>query len=65
MTRLLIPDMSCGHCRATVEATLARVSAPGGVEVDLPSRTVTIAGPATPALLAALQDAGYPAQVTG
>ncbi|WP_431299604.1 heavy-metal-associated domain-containing protein [Tabrizicola sp. BL-A-41-H6] len=64
MTTLSVPDMSCGHCKATVEAALAQVEGAGAVTVDLTSRKVTTAGPApTPALLAALDAAGYPAEV--
>jgi copper chaperone len=66
MTTLSIPDMSCGHCKAAVEAALARVPGSGTAEVDLASRTVTVAGTAPlPDLLAALEKAGYPARVAG
>jgi copper chaperone len=66
MTRLSIPDMSCGHCKAAVEAAIARVPGSGSTEVDLPSRTATVDGTAPlPDLLAALDKAGYPAQLLG
>ncbi len=66
MTVLSIPDMSCGHCKATVEATLARVPDTGTVSVDLEQRKVSLTGPADlPAVLAALEAAGYPAAVAG
>jgi copper chaperone len=62
MTRLSVPDMSCAHCKATVEGALAGVAGSGVVEVDLTAREVTIAGSAkVEALLAALDEAGYPA----
>ncbi len=65
MTTLSIPDMSCGHCKATVEATLAGVPGVAAVRVDLAARKVAIEGPANvPALLAALDLAGYPATAT-
>lgn len=64
MTRLSIPDMSCGHCKASVEAALANVPGSGPVVVDLAAREATVGGPApAAALLAALQAAGYPAEV--
>lgn len=64
MTTLSVPDMSCGHCKAAVEAALAAVPQSGAVKVDLDRRTVTLTGPASLAdLLAALDQAGYPAQV--
>lgn len=66
MTRLSVPDMSCGHCKASVEAALAAVPDAGAVRVDLASRTVEVEGPAAiPALLSALDAAGYPASAAG
>ena len=66
MTTLSVPDMSCGHCKATVEAALAKVEGTGSVTVDLSLREVTVSGTAAaPALLAALDGAGYPAAVLG
>jgi copper chaperone len=65
MTTLSIPDMSCGHCKATVEAALATVPGTRDVAVDLAARQVSLAGDAAmPAVLAALAAAGYPATVT-
>lgn len=64
MTTLAIPDMSCGHCKATVEAALGSVPGVATVTVDLPARRATAGGTAaTEALLAALDSAGYPATV--
>ena len=66
MTRLSVPDMSCGHCKASVEAALAAVPDAGTVRVDLASRTVEVDGPAAiPALVSALDAAGYPASAAG
>ncbi len=66
MTRLSVPDMSCGHCKASVEAALASVPGTGAVRVDLASRTVEVDGAAAiPALLSALDAAGYPASAAG
>lgn len=64
MTRLSVPDMSCNHCKTTVEAALATVPQSGSVSVDLTTRTVEVAGPAPAAvLIEALDKAGYPATV--
>jgi copper chaperone len=55
--------MSCGHCKAAVEAALAAVPQSGVVTVDLARRTVTLSGPAPLAdVLQALDQAGYPAR---
>lgn len=65
MTTLSIPEMSCGHCKANVEAALARVPGTSDVQVDLAVRKVSVGGSAAVAdMLAALELAGYPAQVT-
>ncbi len=64
MTFLSIPDMTCGDCKAAVEAALASVPAAGVVSVDLAQKHVTATGPADPAdLLAAVDAAGYPATI--
>ena len=62
MQILSIPDMSCGHCKATVEAALNSVAGAGNVQVDLATRRASASGDAPlAALLAALDVAGYPA----
>jgi copper chaperone len=62
MTTLSVPDMSCAHCKATVETALGAVPKAGTVTVDLTSRKVTVEGPAPVAeLIQALDKAGYPA----
>lgn len=64
MITLSIPDMSCGHCKATVERALAEVLGAGSISVDLTARSATVSGtPDLAPLLAALDAAGYPASV--
>lgn len=64
MTTLSVPDMTCSHCKATVESALGTLSGVEEVTVDLSTRKVRIAGPApASALIAALDHAGYPASV--
>lgn len=64
MTTLSVPDMSCGHCKATVESALGVVPQVGAVTVDLATRKVEVSGPVPAAdLLKALDAAGYPATV--
>lgn len=64
MTLLSVPDMSCGHCKASVEAALAALPDAGGVAVDLAARQVRVAGRAAPeALVKALDNIGFPARV--
>lgn len=60
MITLHVPDMSCGHCRATVEKAITGVDAGARVSVDLTSRRVEVSGSADAGKLAdALRDAGY------
>jgi copper chaperone len=63
MTRLSVPDMSCGHCKASVEAALAPLTST--VVVDLPNRQVQAEGAAPDALIKALAAVGFPASVLG
>ena len=62
MTLLSVPDMSCGHCKASVEAALAPIAGMSPVSVDLSTRQITVAGNAA-AALAALDAIGFPATV--
>lgn len=60
MLTLKVPDMSCGHCAATI-GKAARAAAPEAeVSVDLAAKRVAISGPADrAAVLAAIRAAGY------
>lgn len=59
MTKLSVPDMSCGHCKASI--TQAIEAAGAKVEVDLPSRTITVEGLDTAAAIKTLEEIGFPA----
>ncbi len=66
MTKLSIPDMTCGHCTASVEGALKALPDAGDITVDLAAKTATTSGPATPAsLLKALDEVGFPATLVG
>ena len=66
MTRLSIPDMSCGHCRASIEGALAPLPGFAGISFDAEARTATVAGTVPEAaLIAALDAIGFPATVAG
>ncbi|BBU53874.1 heavy-metal-associated domain-containing protein [Mameliella alba] len=57
-----VPDMSCGHCTATIEKALGAVDTKAVVTTDLETRTVKIVSSLDPAdVQAALEGAGYPA----
>jgi len=57
-----IPDMSCGHCVATVTQAIKQADPDAVAEVDLIRRTATVSSTLDPrAIGAALDEAGYPA----
>jgi len=60
MTLLSVPDMSCGHCKASVEAALTPLPGMAPISVDLAQRQVSVAGPAAEAVKA-LAAIGFPA----
>ena len=64
MTLLSVPDMTCGHCRASVESALSALPGAGRITVDLPARRVDVSGPiAADTIIAALDEIGFPAEV--
>jgi copper chaperone len=61
---LSVPDMSCGHCRGSIEKALL----PAGAQLsfDMGAREVTVtAGPAPDAACAALAAIGFDARPRG
>ncbi len=61
---LKVTGMTCGHCVKHVSEALQGVPGVTGVDVDLAAGIARVAGAAdSPALIAALDDAGYPATV--
>ena len=56
----VVPDISCGHCKAAIEGEVAQVAGVAAVEVDIERRSVTVDGEATDeAIVAAIAEAGY------
>ena len=56
-----VPDVSCGHCAAAISGEVRTVAGVQSVDVDLDAKTVTVtADPLdAPAILGAIDDAGY------
>lgn len=64
MTKLNVPEMSCGHCIAAIEKAVAGVDADARVTTDLENRTVSIESAiADAALIDALKAGGYESTV--
>jgi len=56
-----VPDMSCGHCVATITKAVKALDPAADVTADLVGKTVTVETAAPAAAVArALDDAGYP-----
>jgi len=56
-----VPDMTCGHCVATVTKAIKAVDAGAEVKTDLASKTVTVESAAPAAALSkAMDQVGYP-----
>ena len=52
-----VPDMTCGHCKAAVEAAIAEAG--GHATVDLAAKTVTVEGLDLTRAANAIRAAGY------
>lgn len=62
MTKLSIPDMSCGHCKATVEKTIKAIDPHAALDFDMPTRTVSVSSAAAiDVMRVVLKSAGYEA----
>ncbi|MCA2010317.1 heavy-metal-associated domain-containing protein [Pararhodobacter sp. CCB-MM2] len=58
---LSVPDMSCGHCRASIDQALQPLGAQAAF--DMAQRRVTVTGEAAqPQVIAALDAIGFPAE---
>lgn len=59
-----IPDMTCGHCKATVEKTILELDGAAKVTIDLDTHNVDVdTQTATGTLVTALKTAGYEANL--
>jgi copper chaperone CopZ len=58
-TTYSVPEISCGHCKSTIEAAVQGLGGVGRVDVDIDAKTVTVKGGNSDAIVAAIEDAGY------
>ena len=66
MVRFQVPDMTCGACARRVTNAVQSVDPNATVEADPPTREVRVESAAdVVALMAALNEAGYPATPNG
>lgn len=64
MTTYNVPDMSCGHCKASI--TDALMAKDGTVELafDMNNRLLTVAGLEAEQVIEVLDEIGFPATAT-
>ncbi len=58
-TTYSVPEISCGHCKSTIEAAVQGLGGVNSVDVDVESKTVTVEGGDGVAIVTAIEDAGY------
>ena len=58
-TTYSVPEISCGHCKSTIEAAVQGLDDVARVEVDIDAQTVTVDGGHRAAIVTAIEDAGY------
>lgn len=58
-TTYSVPEISCGHCKATIEAAVQSLGGVQRVEVDIDAKTVAVDGGDHDAIVTAIEDAGY------
>lgn len=54
-----VPDISCDHCKRSIESAVATLPHVDSVNVDVAAKTVTVTGGDPAATKAAIAEAGY------
>jgi copper chaperone len=58
-TTYSVPEISCGHCKSTIESAVQGLGDVARVVVDIDAKTVTVDGGDRDAILSAIEDAGF------
>ncbi len=58
-TTYSVPEISCGHCKSTIEGAVQGLAGVSRVEVDIETKTVTVDGGEHSAIVTAIEEAGY------
>ena len=58
-TTYSVPEISCDHCRSTIEGAVSGLAGVERARVDVDAKTVTVDGGERAAVVAAIEDAGY------
>ncbi len=55
-----VPDMTCDHCKMSIDSSIRKLENIDNVEIDLESKKVEVSGNAdTQDILSAIREAGY------
>jgi len=54
-----VPEISCGHCKSTIEAAVQGLGDVQRVDVDIDAKTVTVDGGDDDTIVTAIEDAGF------
>ena len=55
-----VPDISCEHCKRSIEGEVSQLEGVASVDVDVQAKTVTVTGELDEqAILNAIDEAGY------
>ncbi|MBI1220757.1 MAG: copper chaperone [Rhodobacteraceae bacterium] len=66
MTKFNVPEMTCNHCKASIEKAIKGIDETARIDVDLDAKTVFVEGAGEDAaLISAMKEAGYQAIVIG
>lgn len=58
-TTYSVPEISCGHCKSTIEGAVTGLAGVDSVEVDIDAKTVTVVGGDDDAVVTAIEDVGF------
>lgn len=58
-TTYSVPEISCGHCKSTIEGAVQGLGGVTRVEVDIDAKTVSVDGGDNEAIVAAIEDVGF------
>lgn len=58
-TTYSVPEISCGHCKSTIESAVQGLDQVKRVDVDIDAKTVTVDGGDREMIVTAIEDAGY------
>lgn len=56
---LSVPEISCDHCKVTIEGAVSELADVDRVIVDVPTKTVAIDGGARDAIVNAIEEVGF------